>query len=718
MSRQKSVRACFQSVLAAAIVFVASASTPRAQSPEGFGSATTGGAGYPVVMVTNLSDYEPFTEPAITGSLRWALSGGNRQVHFAVGGDINLKVKLSIRGLSNITVDGSTAPSPGITIRLDQLEIRDGSSNIILRHIRSRDTATRGGNIPGIMLYKRSDRIWIDHCSVTRASDESIGVYGGALGEGRPTNVTLSWNLIADAITPSSALAGKAILVSGAGSGGPGTAVSGEMADRVTVHHNIMSHNDQRNPQISGNSTSGVIEPNVDVRDNIMHNWTNYGTRVRYAGSANLVKNIFLSSVRPDAALIIEQAGPVYTSGNIAPPQGGGANINTLGTARTPIAAPPITETDVADLPAVLFGDGVTTGAGALPRDAYDAGVIQRLADDLGVLVPRCSVQGGTGCAQGDQCVGGAFVPSSDFGNLCCVGGSCSSAPPPGPDADGDGVLDVADNCPLVPNPQQQDLDGDGRGDACDNCTAVVNPGQVDGDADGVGDACDNCPLNSNEGQSDLDGDGVGDLCDDCPSVQDPAQTDSDGDGVGDACDACPSGADVDADGVCDASDNCVSVYNPAQTDSDGDGIGDACDGCATADADGDGICDPADNCPTVYNPSQENTDGDNEGGDACDMTVVAPLSGAVTCADPPPTISWTPEVYDRFKVLVGTDPMFSWQITSGKNLLRTTSWTIPRKKWSALCSRANPNLFVRVYGKAAHSTAAELSEVDVLTVK
>ena len=36
-----------------------------------------------------------------------------------------------------------------------------------------------------------------------------------------------------------------------------------------------------------------------------------------------------------------------------------------------------------------------------------------------------------------------------------------------GPDADGDEVSDLQDNCPRVPNPRQQDADGDGVGDAC-----------------------------------------------------------------------------------------------------------------------------------------------------------------------------------------------------------------------------------------------------------
>lgn len=36
-----------------------------------------------------------------------------------------------------------------------------------------------------------------------------------------------------------------------------------------------------------------------------------------------------------------------------------------------------------------------------------------------------------------------------------------------GPDGDGDGLSDHQDNCPQVPNDDQQDSDGDGVGDAC-----------------------------------------------------------------------------------------------------------------------------------------------------------------------------------------------------------------------------------------------------------
>jgi hypothetical protein len=80
-------------------------------------------------------------------------------------------------------------------------------------------------------------------------------------------------------------------------------------------------------------------------------------------------------------------------------------------------------------------------------------------------------------------------------------------------DADGDGIVDVDDNCPLVHNPDQADYDGDHVGDVCDNCPEVPNPQQEDGDGDGLGDVCDNCPIAPNPLQLDTDEDGVGDAC-------------------------------------------------------------------------------------------------------------------------------------------------------------------------------------------------------------
>jgi hypothetical protein len=87
-------------------------------------------------------------------------------------------------------------------------------------------------------------------------------------------------------------------------------------------------------------------------------------------------------------------------------------------------------------------------------------------------------------------------------------------------DADGDGISDVADNCPAVSNSDQADLDADGIGNSCD----------FDDDNDGILDERDNCRAVANTAQDDWDRDFAGDACD----------RDDDGDGFDDIVDVCP----------------------------------------------------------------------------------------------------------------------------------------------------------------------------------
>lgn len=88
-------------------------------------------------------------------------------------------------------------------------------------------------------------------------------------------------------------------------------------------------------------------------------------------------------------------------------------------------------------------------------------------------------------------------------------------------DTDGDSVVDVLDNCPSTPNPDQADFDGDGVGDVCD----------PDTDGDGINNGTDNCPTMPNANQADFDNDGKGDACD----------ADIDGDSVANEGDKCSS---------------------------------------------------------------------------------------------------------------------------------------------------------------------------------
>jgi beta propeller repeat protein len=84
-------------------------------------------------------------------------------------------------------------------------------------------------------------------------------------------------------------------------------------------------------------------------------------------------------------------------------------------------------------------------------------------------------------------------------------------------DSDGDGIIDIQDNCPLNANPGQENADSDNLGDACD----------ADNDNDGLIDYEEEI-LGTNPYNPDTDGDGVDDLNDAFPL--NPLETkDSDG---------------------------------------------------------------------------------------------------------------------------------------------------------------------------------------------
>ena len=82
---------------------------------------------------------------------------------------------------------------------------------------------------------------------------------------------------------------------------------------------------------------------------------------------------------------------------------------------------------------------------------------------DNGPVVGDCCTDDCEFEPNGTTCNGGAPCGGPDT----CQAGVCTPGAGAG-DGDGDGVVDCADNCPTVPNPDQSDLDGDLLGDMCD----------------------------------------------------------------------------------------------------------------------------------------------------------------------------------------------------------------------------------------------------------
>jgi hypothetical protein len=113
---------------------------------------------------------------------------------------------------------------------------------------------------------------------------------------------------------------------------------------------------------------------------------------------------------------------------------------------------------------------------------------------------------------------------------------------------DDDPLPDDQDNCPLVPNPDQENHDADPLGDACDD----------NDDDDELIDAEDNCPTVANNGQEDQDEDGLGDACDDDDDGDlDPDVTDCDplnpmvANGLPEVCDGLDNNCNLQVDDGC-----------------------------------------------------------------------------------------------------------------------------------------------------------------------
>ena len=109
-----------------------------------------------------------------------------------------------------------------------------------------------------------------------------------------------------------------------------------------------------------------------------------------------------------------------------------------------------------------------------------------------------------------------------------------------GGDADGDGVLNEVDNCPLVANPGQEtviDAFEEEIGEACafDTSGGVGDPVYFqDSELDEVPDVADNCPFHVNPDQENtpdpdlpagFPSDGIGDACTDAATVSVSGQT-------------------------------------------------------------------------------------------------------------------------------------------------------------------------------------------------
>jgi pectate lyase len=310
-----------------------------ASNHQGFGALTRGGEGGVTVRVTTLADSGP-------GSLRAALrGGGHRTIVFGVAGDIVLLDYLYVTG-PFVTIDGATAPPPGITLRNRGLIIRGnrGARDVIVRGIRVRDSA-----IDGIQIAYGAHNVVVDHVSVTGSRDGNIDITEDA------RNITVSWSILG---------------------GNKRNMLVKYRAARVTLHHNLFTESVSRNPQvrIDDSSIGAATETTADVRNNVIANWgAGHGTLVWFGPRVNVVSNYYSTA---KAALKITSAS-VHADGNQSPD---GMSIDELRTQAAPFPAPTVDTQSACAAAALVLAD-----AGARPLDTTDAELVQRV-----VVPPPC----------------------------------------------------------------------------------------------------------------------------------------------------------------------------------------------------------------------------------------------------------------------------------------------------------------------------------------
>ena len=325
-------------------VLLTATPAPAQGSFEGFGN-TVGGAGRAVVHVTNLAD-------SGAGSLRAALAGGERTIVFDVAGEIVLRDYLRVRG-AFVTIDGSTAPPPGITLMNRGLIINGsaGAHDVIVRHLRVRNSP-----VDGIQITNAAFRIVIDHVSIHGSGDGSLDITG------RAHDVTVSWSFFNERVNP------KTMLIK-------------YNASRVTLHHNLFLGMG-RNPQVEIDDGAMIAhDTTLDMRNNLVWDWGfGFGTWVRNGAWANLVNNFYSSPSsslqldRDQAILVDTTTSQAYTAGNVSADLVT-VDFNALGNAVTPFAAPV-----VATYEACVAAQAVVAGAGVRPLDAIDEQEVTMIA--------------------------------------------------------------------------------------------------------------------------------------------------------------------------------------------------------------------------------------------------------------------------------------------------------------------------------------------------
>ena len=294
---------------------------------EGHGTQSTFGQGGDVCTVESVAD-------SGAGTLRDCIenrrSGVPLEVRFRKAGTIVLDNHIRIDS-PFLTIDGSSAPAPGITIQTGYRKALpvvaqtslNAAHDVLISHLRIRGSWDRGAapNIEGDYTLsvdcENNDtgddsvdlNIVLNHLTLMNSPDGGPDIWGACRG------ITVRRALIHHNVHPMTVSAGS----------------DSQLRARISLLQNLWWNNIERSPQIRGNVTD------LDYVNNVVSDWRWYAVRIRANSAAlaprriQLVGNAFIGSGANDTTALeflnMPSTDGVYDSDNRYP--GGEADRGT-----------------------------------------------------------------------------------------------------------------------------------------------------------------------------------------------------------------------------------------------------------------------------------------------------------------------------------------------------------------------------------------------------
>ena len=351
---------------------------------QGFGAYTQGGRGGRVIAVTNLNDDGP-------GSLREACNAqGPRIIVFRTGGNIRLKKYLTIRE-PFVTIAGQTAPGDGVCITAWSVHVE--THEVVIRGLRVRPGDEKGGpkgsNQDALAIGKKDAEVHhviLDHCSFSWAIDENLSTWYPC------RDITIQWCITSEALYRSHHEKGPHSM----------GLLIGDHAKRVSVHHNLLAHNNYRNPQPKGDTVSETI-------NNVIYNWGQ--TAIQFSdpegsgpSQAHIIKNVLIpgrdSAVDRgcvDIAKHMAEGTQVYLEGNQIEGNKWPLLLKRPTNARNLSVKPVFADSGLKVDPVEKVREQVLKEAGAIlpQRDAVDVRIVEDVRKGTGQIIDSQKQVGG-----------------------------------------------------------------------------------------------------------------------------------------------------------------------------------------------------------------------------------------------------------------------------------------------------------------------------------